>query len=260
MSIIALLTDFGNSDWFTSEIKGVLYTIAPDATIVDISHEISPGDIQCAAFVILVSYKTFPKGTIFCIPIDPDTSVNCLAIAITTDNYTFVAPDNGILSWAIEKERIQSIVNITDMRYFRNPSSMTFRGRDIFAPVTAHLSMGIPAAIMGPSLTSYKRISFPEPDLTDNTFHAKALYIDHFGNIITNINHDLAPKGSSVLIRSSEVNVTLPLFSSYNSVDFGKGIVYTGSTGFIEIGVNSKSAADVFKIKTGDTIDLTFVC
>lgn len=259
MSLITLLTDFGNSDWFTSEIKAVLYTIAPNITIVDISHEIAPGDIQCAAFVILVSYRTFPKGTIFCIPIDPDTSGNCSAIAITTDNYTFVAPDNGVLSWAVEKECIQSIVHLTDLRYFRNPFSMTFRGRDIFAPVTAHLSTGIPAHAMGPLLSSYKHLPFPEPNLTDNTFHAKALYIDHFGNIITNINHDLAPAGSSVHIRSPEISMILPLFSSYCSVDFGKGIVYTGSTGFIEIGVNSRSAANMFKIKSGDAIDLTFV-
>lgn len=257
MSIIALLTDFGTSDWFTGETKGVLYGIAPNINIVDITHQIAPGDIRSGAFALKVSYKSFPAQTIFCVPIDPDTSGSCTAIAIQSDRFTFVGPDNGVLSWAVEDEHILSIVKLTDIRFFRNPFSMTFRGRDIFAPVAAHLSEGVPIQAMGPILTGYKHLPVPVPHVTGSTVSGEILYIDRFGNIITNITKELLLQGTSFKFHSSEISKVLPLASTYDSVEQGRGMIYAGSTGFIEIGIHNGNAAKEFRIKCGDAVDLT---
>jgi S-adenosyl-L-methionine hydrolase (adenosine-forming) len=257
LSIIALLTDFGTSDWFTGETKGVLFGIAPNVHIVDITHQIAPGDIRSGAFALKASYKSFPLQTIFCVPIDPDTSGSCTAIAIQSDRYTFVGPDNGVLSWAVEDEHILSIVKLTDIRFFRNPLSMTFRGRDIFAPVAAHLSEGVSIKALGPILMGYKHLPVPVPHVTGDTVSGEILYIDRFGNIITNITKELLSKNSSFNFHSSGINQVLPLASTYDSVEQGKAMIYAGSTGFIEIGIHSGSAAKEFRIKCGDTVDFT---
>lgn len=259
MSVIALLTDFGTSDWFTAEIKAVIYNILPDAAVIDITHEINPGDIVCAAFILKASYKSFPKGTIFCTPVDPDTSGSTIPVAIQTNEYFFVGPDNGSASWAIENEPIKSIVKISDIRYFRDPFSMTFRGRDIFAPVCAHLANGLPINSLGPALSSYKHIPFPEPDFDHNTFFGTVLYVDHFGNVITNINsRSLSGNFNRVKIKSPEINIELPFAASYSSVIKGEGLVYSGSTGLVEIGVNSGNAAKIFRLHYNEKIELTF--
>jgi S-adenosylmethionine hydrolase len=257
MSIIALVTDFGTADWFTGETKGVLYGISPNIRIIDITHQIAPGDIRSGAFVLKASYSSFPAETIFCVPIDPDTSGSCTAMAIQTDRYTFVGPDNGVLSWAVENEHIITIVKLSDIRYFRNPLSMTFRGRDIFAPVAAHLSEGIPIQAMGPILTGYKHLPIPEPHTTEKTVSGEILYIDRFGNLITNITKELISSATHFEFHTSEVTQRLPFVSTYDSVEQGAGMIYTGSTGYIEIGIHSGSAAKEFKLKCGDTVNLT---
>ncbi len=259
MPVIALLTDFGTSDWFTAEIKAVIYNILPNAAVIDITHDINPGDIVCAAFILKASFKSFPKGTIFCTPVDPDTSGSTIPVAIQTSEYFFVGPDNGSASWAIENESIKSIVKISDIRYFRDPFSMTFRGRDIFAPVCAHLANGLPINALGPALSSYKHIPFPEPDFDHNTFFGTVLYVDHFGNVITNISsRSLSGDFTRVKIKSPEINTVLPFATSYSSVIKGEGLVYPGSTGLVEIGVNSGNAAKVYRLQYNEKIELTF--
>lgn len=259
MSVIALLTDFGTSDWFTSEIKAVIYNILPDAVIIDITHDINPGDIVCTAFILKASYKSFPKGTIFCTPVDPDTSGATMPIAIQTNDYFFVGPDNGSASWAIENGSIKSIVKISDIRYFRDPFSMTFRGRDIFAPVCAHLANGVPIHALGPTLSSYKHIPFPEPEVVNNTYFGTVLYVDHFGNVVTNINSSsLTGNFTRVKIKSPEINTILPFATSYCAVIKGEGLVYPGSTGLVEIGVNSGNAAKIYRLRYNVNIELTF--
>jgi S-adenosylmethionine hydrolase len=134
---------------------------------------------------------------------------------------------------------------------------MTFRGRDIFAPVAAHLSEGVSINALGPVLLGYKHLPIPVPHVTGDTVSGEVLYIDRFGNIITNITKDLLFHGIRFTFHSSEITRLLPLTSTYDSVEKGEAMIYAGSTGFIEIGVHSGSAAKEFRIKCGDTVDLT---
>ena len=143
MGLIALITDYGTSDWFAGEMKGAMLRIAPAARIVDISHNIPPGDTREAAFSLLSCYRSFPDDTVFCVVVDPGVGTGRAALAARCGSRSFVGPDNGVLSWALKKEKNCSVRLIECPDLLTGPISSTFHGRDIFAPIAAHLSEGI---------------------------------------------------------------------------------------------------------------------
>src|SRR3989442_15159550 len=182
MQLITLATDFGFSDWFVGTMKGVILGIAPRAAIVDITHEIPAGDIRAGAFALRASYRFFPKGTVHVVVVDPGVGSERKAIVVETDNYFFIGPDNGVLSWALAKERIKTIRALENEHYFLHPISGTFHGRDIFAPVAAHLASGVPTRKLGPVSKDFMRLPWPEPKRARNRIEAKIVCIDRFGN------------------------------------------------------------------------------
>src|SRR5689334_5794431 len=146
MRIITLTTDFGTEDWFVGTMKGVIATINARATVVDISHAISSGDVRAGAFALAASCKYFPRGTVHVAIVDPGVGSKRQAIAIQTERYVFVGPDNGVLSFAVRGEKIKSIRTLQNEGHFLKPVSQTFHGRDVFAPVAAHLARGLAIA------------------------------------------------------------------------------------------------------------------
>src|SRR6185437_8130238 len=158
MNIITLTTDFGLADWFAATMKGVILSIQPDAHIVDMTHDIRPGDIRAGAFALAAGCRFFPKATIHVAVVDPGVGSERRAIAVRTSDYFFVGPDNGVLSLALAGENIKAIHRITNERLFRHPISNTFHGRDIFAPVAGHLSKGLPVRRLGPAMKSFVRL------------------------------------------------------------------------------------------------------
>jgi len=189
MSVIALLTDFGLNDNFVGVMKGVIYRINPEAKIVDLFHQVESHNIRDAAFLLKGSYPYFPEGTIFLVVVDPGVGGERKSIIVKTKKHLFVAPDNGVLSFLKEKE-IKMIVEITNEEYFLKPVSSTFHGRDIFASVAAHLSKGKNVKNFGPVIREMEKLEFPEPQLKNNRLVGEVMYIDHFGNLITNISRD----------------------------------------------------------------------
>lgn len=190
--IISLLTDFGYQDPFVGIMKGVILEINPAAICVDITHGIQSYDIIQGAFSLLVSYRNFPKGTIFIAVIDPGVGGKREGICVKTESYFFIAPNNGVLQLALEKEKTIQAVTLTNSAYHLTPVSSTFHGRDIFAPVSAHLSLGIPISSFGPQLPLSSLAPFPAPFPAcpikkPNNISGHVLSIDHFGNIITTI-------------------------------------------------------------------------
>ena len=150
--VISLLTDFGVTDYFVGAVKGVILSINPVARLVDITHEIPPQDIEAAAFTLLASYQSFPPNTIHLAIVDPGVGSNRRPVIVKTDKATYVGPDNGIFSYVLEQVRDYEVFHITEEQYFRTPMSSTFHGRDVFAPVTAALSRGLPANAFGPKI------------------------------------------------------------------------------------------------------------
>ena len=256
MPIITLTTDFGAEDWFTGTMKGVILSGNPRATLVDISHTIPAGDIRAGAFALAAACRFFPRGTVHLAVVDPGVGSNRDMIAVRTRDYFFVGPDNGLLSWALAKESVRCVHRLENPRYFLSPVSRTFQGRDVFAPVAAHLSRGVPIAKLGPCVSDYQAIQFPAVVQRAGQLVGEILRVDHFGNAITNIPGDLLGSGvaSAVQIKVATRQRPLPMVEFYGAVPKGTPVAIIGSTGFLEIAINDGNAAARLRLKVGGQV------
>lgn len=186
--VITLMTDFGDQDAYVGIMKGVITEVNPRANIIDICHSIPPQDIFKGAYLLYTSYKYFPKGTIHVAVVDPGVGSKRNIVCVETRNYLFLTPDNGILGFIIQEERPKRIIRVTNNNYFLPAPSNTFHGRDVFAPVAAHLSLGIKPKQLGNATKQLEHLSIPQP-VRKNTrqLEGQIISIDHFGNLVTNI-------------------------------------------------------------------------
>jgi S-adenosylmethionine hydrolase len=257
VSIITLTTDFGLADGYVGTMKGVILGIHPTATIVDISHDIPPQDVREAAYVLHAAYPHFPQGTIHVVVVDPGVGSERRAIALRTPQATFVAPDNGVLSYVVARERAEEIVDLTNSRYHLSPVSRTFHGRDIFAPVAAHLARCIPLAELGEPLTEIIAFPLPRPQVCpDGTMTGQVIHIDRFGNLITSImsrdlaDHPLLREGV-IEIRGQSIR---GIASNYAQVTLGKLLALIGSSDHLEIAVSGGNASQTLETRVGDEV------
>jgi len=253
---ITLMTDFGVADGFVGTMKGVIYSINPDATIVDISHEISSQDVSSAAFLLAASCRYFPAGTVHLVVVDPGVGSQRRAVAVETEKYYFVAPDNGVLTRALAQEEIIRSVELTNSEYFLHEVSSTFHGRDIFAPVAAHLSLGIDIKNLGVEIDDLMRIPISEPEVTQNGIKGRVIYIDKFGNLITDITRELFETVVSerqFAIKVAQVKLDR-LSHSYADIPAGHPLAIFDSFGNLEIAVNRANASKVLGIHAGDDV------
>lgn len=255
MNIISLTTDFGTHDWFVATMKGVMLGIAPRAIVVDLTHDVSPGEIRGGAFALAAGCQFFPKRTVHLAVVDPGVGSARKAIAVETDNYFFVGPDNGVLSWALRRERVKSIRQLESNEFFRSSVSQTFHGRDIFAPVAAHLSRGIAMDRLGPALTDYVRLDWPQPEVLTGVVRGEVVYVDRFGNLITNCDAaslaGFGDKSCEVFLGQKRL---CPVAPFYGAVQVGRPIAVMGSTGYLEVAVNGASAAERLGLRLGDRV------
>ncbi len=253
MPLIALISDFGVKDWFVGELKGILYSIAPQITVIDINHQIPPEDIQNGAFNLLASYKSFPKDTIFCVAVSNSTGTNCPIVA-QTDKYTFIGPNNGVLSWVLQNNKHQ-IWCIENKTYIREQPSATFQARDIFGPAAAHIANGIRPDKLGHQITDIVRIPFPTPSVTPDKLEGEIIYIDSFGNALTNIRFsDLKALKNPCNICSLDNRFDISIRSQYQEVNYLEKLCYVGSTGFMEIAVRDGNGATMMNISAGQKV------
>jgi len=253
--IITLTTDFGAADWFVGVVKGVLLGLNPRLAIVDLTHDVRAGDIRAGAFALMASCRYFPKGSIHVAVVDPGVGGKRKAIAVQTQDYFLVGPDNGVLSWALRHERVRQVVGVENDDYFLKPVSRTFHGRDVFAPVAAHISRGVPIKKFGPELKDYKQLNWPEPQLVPGAVCGEVLYLDRFGNALTNIDDDtLRTLGSRPLRVRIGRRPMFPIGDYYQAVHQGEAVAVLGSSGFLEIGINGGSAARRLGLKPGDMV------
>jgi len=254
VQLITLTTDFGTRDWFVGTMKGVIHRIAPRAVVVDITHDVPPGDIRAAAFALAASCRFFPRGTVHVVVVDPGVGSNRAAIAVGTANGIFVGPDNGVLSLALAGETIRAIRQLTNERFFLKPVSRTFHGRDVFAPVAAHLVRGASFAALGPAQNDFVRLPMCEPRRSDRAIRGEVLYVDRFGNAITNIPNAWVGEGRwDTVVRGRRV-AAVERF--YQAVPAGRAVTVPGSSGFLELAVNGGNAATRFRLKPGDAIEV----
>src|SRR5690349_4690720 len=185
--VIALLSDFGTRDHYAGTMKGVAIGICPDATFVDISHDVPPHDVMAGALELAAAYKYFPAGTIFLVVVDPGVGSARRGIAADTGEYKFVAPDNGVLTIVLDEHPPKRVVELTERRYARPTVSRTFEGRDRFAPAAAWLGKGVELVALGRPAGGLHRLDIPQPIVDGDRIEGQVLRVDRFGNLITNI-------------------------------------------------------------------------
>ena len=257
---ITLTTDYGTRDHFVGSMKGVIYSIQPQVTVIDISHEIAAQDIVEAAFLIRSCYSYFPQGTIHVVVVDPSVGSSRKPLLVSTENYFFVAPDNGVLSLLYEAEPPSVVVEITAEHYFLPQVSKTFHGRDIFAPVAAWLSKGTDILNFGEPLENYVRLSLPKPKfIGDGQIKGMVLHVDRFGNLITNISREdfLAERakfpGDTLKVNLGTREIQ-GLKEFYSESQKGEFMALFGSTNFLEIAQNQGSAARTLGLNRGSEV------
>jgi S-adenosylmethionine hydrolase len=257
VSVITLTTDFGTHDWFVGTLKGVIAGIAPKANIIDLSHDLPPGDIRGGAFALAASCRFFPKGTVHVAVVDPGVGSRRKAIAVQTASGVFVGPDNGVLSWALVNEKAKAVHALENEAYFLKPVSQTFHGRDVFAPVAAHLSRGVPIKKFGPALKDFVRLDWPEPRRQRGGIEGEVVYIDRFGNAITNLESGLllGSDWASCEVYAKRRRVC-PLNTFYQNVALKTPVALVGSSGFLEIAVNGGSAEKLLGVRIGARVVL----
>ena len=257
MSVFTLTTDFGTHDWFVGTMKGVIASIAPAANVIDLTHDLPPGDIRGGAFALAASHRFFPKGSIHVAVVDPGVGSRRKAIAVQTAKSLFVGPDNGVLSWALAKEKIRAIHALENEAYFLQPVSRTFHGRDVFASVAAHLSRGVPIKKFGPALKDFVRLPWPRPRLRRGGVEGEVVYIDHFGNAITNLEGSLLrDSGRASCEVYAKRRSVCPLKTFYQEVPNKRPLALVGSSGFLEIAISGGSAEKALGLTIGTRVVL----
>ena len=240
-------------------MKGVILGLNPRVQVVDVTHAIAPGDIQAGAFALAESYALFPKGTIHVAVVDPGVGSARNAIVAQTSKYIFVGPDNAVLSLALDREKTRRIHRLENRHYFRNGVSNTFHGRDVFAPVAAHISRGVPLSQFGPGTRDFVKLNLPKPRRTRKTIEGEVVYIDRFGNAITNIHSEWLENwpGESIQVTAGNLRI-LTLSRFYSETKQGSPVALINSAGRLEIALNRGHAARDLRLKIGSPIVVRF--
>lgn len=253
------MTDFGLQDSYVGVMKGVIAGISPFAGIVDLTHGIPAQNILQGALQLGLSAPFFPDNTVFVAVVDPGVGTNRKAVTLITEKQVFVAPDNGLLSFVMKTERVKACFHITNPSFMLPVQSSTFHGRDVFAPVAAHLANGLDPANLGDTVNPKRcvRIKLPENSTPDGgiSWKGEILYTDVYGNLVTSFTDDIIrdeeQKAAGIL---AENKMFLPFRRTYGDVDEGKALAYLGSSGFIEIAIRNGNASKLLGLKPGNTV------
>jgi hypothetical protein len=256
--LITLTTDFGVEDHFVGAMKGVILSIAPRARIVDITHQVSPFEIAQGGFLLALAAGYFPPKTVHVAVVDPGVGTSRRPLVVESAGQYFVAPDNGLLSMIYERGKC-SVRAATARRYMLDQVSATFHGRDVFAPVAAHLAAGTAPARFGKRIDDYLRSEFHKPVHTGKRIWTGAiLHIDHFGNIVTNFHAgEFAHLGARLFAMNVGFERTSRLATTYGDLAAGELALVAGSTGYYEIVYNQASAAKALGVAVGAPVELT---
>ena len=247
MPIITLLTDFGSVDHYVAEIKGVLLTGAPSATLVDVTHSIPPGEVRSGAYVLGRTWHRFPAGSIHMTVVDPGVGTSRAALAFGAHGHYFVGPDNGVFTSVLHDAEVEAVVLPTP-----EAASPTFHGRDVFAPAAAALAGGTPLHTLGqPFQAIPERLAYTDPHYEGKTVVGEVVYIDRFGSLVTNLTSALVPTYARVEVEDLDLG---PLRRTYNDVTTGGLLAYIGSGGAIEIAVRNGSAARRLGVGVGGRV------
>jgi len=275
---VALLTDFGTRDPWVAVMKAVMRGICPTLAFIDISHEIEAQNLRQAAFSLLTSWRWFPAGTIFLTVVDPGVGSVRRPLAVAADGRYFVAPDNGVLSWALAEMDLQQAVAAVNPAWHLSPASHTFHGRDVFAPLAAQLACGRTLDELGATITDLHQLPAPALAAGPARFSAEVIHVDRFGNLVTSLGAlrwtgsallRLEPRfgtGAPCVLPAGSVRIEAGRHTiagvqrTYSAVKPGEALACIGSSEFLELAVNQGDAAARFGLQVNDRIEVTWPC
>lgn len=254
MPTVALLSDFGTRDHYVGAMKGVVLSVCPGVTLVDLTHEIAPQDIAGGARALAAAYRYFPPGTVFLAVVDPGVGSSRRGIAAAAGGWWFVGPDNGLLTAVFAETPPEAIVELRAAAYARREISRTFEGRDRFAPAAGWLARGTALGALGPAVTDPVLLPLPHATRAGEVVTGEVVRIDRFGNAITNIPQSLLPSSAPLAIRAG--GHRLPLVATYADLAPDQPGALLGSDGHLEIAVRNGNAADHLQISRGTPVTI----
>ena len=256
--IVTLLTDFGTADYFVAAMKAVVLGRAPDARLVDVTHEVPPQDVRAAAFTLLAVYRDFPPGTVHVAVVDPGVGSARRAVVVSAAGQRFVGPDNGIFSYVLDREPDAAVRRLDDPGWFRHPVSSTFHGRDVFAPVAGALAAGAEPERLGSEIRDPVRLEpLAARREADGTVRGAVLHVDRFGNCVTTLTPaDLPERAGDALRLVVGGREVRGLRRHYAGAPPGEPFAIAGSAGFLEVSVDGASAAGLLGVRRGDPVEL----
>jgi S-adenosylmethionine hydrolase len=247
MPLVTLLTDFGTSDSYVAEIKGVLLGLCPAAVLVDVTHAVPPGDIRAGAYLLGRSWHRFPAGTVHFSVVDPGVGTARAALALRAHGHWFVGPDNGLFTPVLRDAEVEIVTLPTPAG-----AAPTFHGRDLFAPAAAALARGTALQTLGgPFITIPVRLAYTEPHYEGKAVIGEIVYVDRFGTLVTNLTTELVPPYAVLAVEGLDIG---PLRRTFGDVPTGGLLAYVGSGGAIEIAVRDGSAARRLGLGVGGRI------
>jgi S-adenosylmethionine hydrolase len=247
MPLITLLTDFGTADAYVAEMKAVLLTAVPEATLVDLTHAVPPGDLRAAAYLVGRTWHRFPPGTVHLAVVDPGVGTARAALAFGRGGHWFVGPDNGLFTQVLRDAAVEIVALPTPPT-----AAPTFHGRDLFAPAAAALAGGAQLHTLGePFLGVPHRLSYREPHYEGKVILGEVVYVDRFGTLITNLTPDLVPDYAVLEVEGLDIG---PLRRTFGDVPTGGLLAYLGSGGQVEVAVRDGSAARRLGLGVGGRI------
>jgi S-adenosyl-L-methionine hydrolase (adenosine-forming) len=256
--VVILMTDFGLRDTYVGQMKCVITSICPDASVIDLTHAVDPQNIAQGAFFLDRSMPFFPDRAVVVCVVDPGVGTSRKPIAVKTARQTFLAPDNGLLTPVLGSQTVTHCISISSLEIMLPAQSATFHGRDIFSPAAAHLCAGFPFDRLGDPVDPASCITLPaETNRIENgnSIAGRVLFCDHFGNLVTSLESSLVDTAHRWEISAEGID-GLPIVKTYEDVDEGKLLAYRGSFDTIEIAVRNGSAAGITGLKHGAAVRL----
>jgi S-adenosylmethionine hydrolase len=267
-AVLAFLTDFGFSDGYVGVMKGVVLSITPQVSMLDITHEIAAQDVATASWILSSTYSYFPAGTIFVCVVDPGVGSTRRPLALHAGHWYFVGPDNGLFSYVLAQQPLHTAVALTNPTYHLPQVSHTFHGRDIFSPAAAHIARGVALSDLGPVIdaASLQRLPIVQPVRQNGSIDAQVVYIDHFGNIITNIPIHMVPD----LFERTDIRLLFPqhglsiarsqrFFATSSQAPDTSPFIYGDSSSHLAVAIRNGNAARTLGISVGAPVKLLLV-
>jgi len=257
--VVAMLSDFGSCGHYVGAMKGIVLGICPEATLVDIAHDLPAHDVKTASLELAACYGCFPSNTVFLVVVDPGVGSQRKGLAADTGDYQFVAPDNGVLTSVFLDQKPRRIVELSETRFARPNVSRTFEGRDRFAPAAAWLAKGVQLSALGPTVTDYTRVEIPSPSIGDSFVAGEIILVDRFGNLVTNIDQaafDRIAERSAIRFEVESVRIER-LVETYSEIGRDEVCALFGGTGRLEFAANSMSAADRLSLRRGAQVKVS---